>query len=81
MAIREKAHTDIAVSLNNLATLYYRQGRYDEAERLQLEVLKLYKEVLGIKHPDTISAMANLASIWWQQGRSDEAEQIGRAHV
>ncbi|TVY22961.1 Calcium-independent phospholipase A2-gamma [Lachnellula hyalina] len=56
---------------------YWEQGRSDKAEQLEVEVLKLRKEVLGAKHPDTIRAIANLASTWWQQGRSDEAEQLG----
>jgi tetratricopeptide (TPR) repeat protein len=62
--------------LRRIGMYYWEQGRYDEAERLQLEVLKLYKEVLGEKHPNTIQAMSSLASTWWQQGRSDEAEQL-----
>jgi tetratricopeptide (TPR) repeat protein len=55
---------------------YWEQGRSDEAERLDVEVLALYKEVVGLKHPDTIRAMASLASTWWQQGRSDKAERL-----
>jgi tetratricopeptide (TPR) repeat protein len=55
---------------------YWEQGRSNEAEQLDVEVLELRKEVLGAKHPHTILAMANLASTWWQQGRSDEAEQL-----
>jgi tetratricopeptide (TPR) repeat protein len=60
----------------NLASTWRQQGRSDEAEQLQIEVLELYKEVLSTKHPDTILAMANLASTWRQQGRSDETEQL-----
>ena len=44
----------------NLAYTWRQQGRYDEAERFQAEVLELYKEVLGAKHPHTITGMANL---------------------
>ena len=55
---------------------YWEQGRSDEAEQLELEVLELHKEVVGLKHPNTISAMANLASTWQQQGRSDKAERL-----
>jgi Tetratricopeptide repeat len=64
------------ILLHYIARYYWEQGRSNEAEQLQLEVLALQKEVLGAKHPDTIGAMANLASTWWQQGRSNEAEQL-----
>jgi len=62
--------------LRRIGMYYWEQGRSDEAERLELEVLELYKKVLGVKHLNTILAMANLASTWCQQGRSDEAEQL-----
>ncbi len=62
--------------LERVGMYYWEQGRSDEAEQLEVEVLELRKEVLGPKHPDTIRAMANLASTWQQQGRSDEAEQL-----
>jgi hypothetical protein len=62
--------------LQRVGRYYWEQGRSDEAERLEVEVLELYKEVLGSKHPDTITAMANFASTWRQQGQSDEAEQL-----
>jgi hypothetical protein len=62
--------------LARMGTYYFYQGRSDEAEKLQVEVLELSKTLLGEKHPDTITAMANLASTWWQQGRSDEAEKL-----
>jgi tetratricopeptide (TPR) repeat protein len=62
--------------LARIGMYYWTEGRSDEAEQLEIEVLKLQKSVLGEKHPDTILAMANLASTWQQQGRSDEAEQL-----
>jgi tetratricopeptide (TPR) repeat protein len=62
--------------LYRIGIYYWEQGQYNEAERLELESLELYKEVLGEKHPDTIRTMASLALTWRQQGRSDEAEQL-----
>lgn len=62
--------------LQHIAYYYWEQGRSFEAERLEIEVLRLRKEALGIKHPDTIRVIANLASTWRQQGRFDEAEQL-----
>ncbi|KAH6665735.1 hypothetical protein B0J14DRAFT_428026, partial [Halenospora varia] len=66
----------VLLLFTRIGMYYWEQGRSNEAERLDVEVLELQKEVLGAKHPDTIMAMANLASTWWQQGRSDEAERL-----
>jgi hypothetical protein len=40
---------------------YFYQGRSDEAEKLQMDVLELQKKMLGDKHPDAITAMDNLS--------------------
>ncbi|KAK2051309.1 hypothetical protein LY76DRAFT_528822 [Colletotrichum caudatum] len=47
-----------------LATTYHEQGRYDEAEKIEIEteVLELRQEVFGKRHPDTIENMAELAA-------------------
>ena len=59
--------------LRHVGCYYWEQGRSNEAEQLEVEVLELSKEVLGARHPDTILAIANLSSTWQQQGRSNEA--------
>ncbi|KAK3936251.1 hypothetical protein QBC46DRAFT_229865, partial [Diplogelasinospora grovesii] len=40
------------------------QGRYDEAEKIKVEVLGLQRDVLSKKHPDTLQAMHDLAVTW-----------------
>ena len=62
--------------LTHIGMYYWQQGRLDEAEKLEVQVLELQKRVLGEMHPDTIMAMANLASTWQHQGRLDEAEKL-----
>jgi len=62
--------------MNNLAGLYYAQGRYGEAEPLYIKALKLCKKVLGREHPDTIRSMNNLAGLYNVQGRYGEAEPL-----
>ncbi|RYP11220.1 hypothetical protein DL764_000176 [Monosporascus ibericus] len=49
-------------SLASLATTYYSQGRYNEAEKIKVKTLQLRREVLGEKHPDTLYNMADLAT-------------------
>jgi len=47
-------HPDTLSSMNNLAVLYQSQGKYDEAEPLYVECLRIRREVLGDNHPDTL---------------------------
>jgi tetratricopeptide (TPR) repeat protein len=62
--------------LERIDYYYWGQGRPNEAEQPEVQVLALYKEVLGEKHPDTILAIRNLADTWRRQGRLNEAEQL-----
>src|SRR5262249_18473979 len=71
--IREKAlgpeHPDTANSLNNLAALYYSQGRYAEAE-------PLYRRALGPEHPHTVKVLENYAALLREMGREDEVDEL-----
>ncbi len=69
-------HPDTLLAMANLASTYWDQGRWKDAEELQLQVLTSQKRVLGEEHPDTLSAMGNLASTYWNQGRQKEAEEL-----
>ncbi|KAI0615824.1 TPR-12 multi-domain protein, partial [Pyrenophora tritici-repentis] len=60
----------------NLAATYRNQGRWKEAEELQVQVLQTSKRVLTDEHPDTLSSMNNLALTYWNQGRWKEAEEL-----
>jgi len=71
-------HPDTLMSVNNLASAYYYQGRDPEAERLHRETLDIRRRVLGEEHPDTLASMRNLARTCHAQGRYDEAERLYR---
>ncbi|KAF8311017.1 putative kinesin [Amanita rubescens] len=60
----------------NLATTYWNQGRWDEAEKLQTDVMNALKAKLGLDHTDTLISMGNLASTYRHQGRLDEAVKL-----
>jgi len=66
--VREKVlgpeHPDTALSLNNLALLYYNQGNYDDAEPLYKRGLAIYEKALGPKHPNTIVIRGNLSKLY-----------------
>ncbi|KAH8680629.1 hypothetical protein BX600DRAFT_490989 [Xylariales sp. PMI_506] len=52
------------------------QGRWDEAEKMFLQVIEARKKTLGEEHPDTLNSMANLASTYGNQGRWEMAETL-----
>jgi CHAT domain-containing protein/Tfp pilus assembly protein PilF len=63
----------VAVSLNNLAVLYARQARFDEAEPLYRRALEITEKVHGQEHPSVAISLNNLAAVCEQQGRLAEA--------
>jgi len=60
----------------NLGSVLYEEGKWNEAEELQVKVMEARSRVLGEEHPDTLTAMANLASTYRNQGRWKEAEEL-----
>ena len=62
--------------LANLASTYGNQGRWEEVEKLEVQVMEKSKTKLGADHPDTLTSMANLASTLWNQGQWEEAEKL-----
>ncbi|MEH2152210.1 CHAT domain-containing protein, partial [Nostoc sp.] len=71
-------HPDVAQSLNQLATLYNRQGRYADAEPLSRQALEMRKRLLGEEHPDVANSLNNLAGLYLSQGRYADAEPLFR---
>jgi tetratricopeptide (TPR) repeat protein len=67
---------DLATSLNNLASLYYIQGRYNEAEPLYLDALEMRKRLFTGDHPNVATSLNNLASLYDSQGKYSEAEPL-----
>ncbi|KAI5365711.1 hypothetical protein J4E82_011248 [Alternaria postmessia] len=58
------------------ATTLFRDGRYDEAEELFVQVMQTMKRLLTTEHPATLTSMANLAETYRNQGRWKEAEEL-----
>ncbi|MCW3095200.1 MAG: tetratricopeptide repeat protein [Chthonomonadaceae bacterium] len=67
-------HTDIAISLNNLAEWYREQERYAEAEALFQESLLIDRAAIPERRDGIASALNNLALVYDSQGRYAEAE-------
>lgn len=72
-------HPDTLLSANNLAVSLSGQGKHEEAELINREVLRARKHVLGEEHPDTLTSGSNLASSLSHNGKHEEAELINRA--
>ena len=69
-------HPDTLTTMANLASTYRNQRRWDEAEKLQMDMMNAYKIKLGSDHPSTLSSMSNLALTYMYQGRWDEAKKL-----
>ena len=74
-------HPATLASLSLLAKTYFKEGYWDKAEKLEVEVLEKTKRVLKADHPDTLTSMANLALTYWNQGRWDEAVDLIRSTI
>ena len=51
-------------------------GRWDEAEKLEVDILEHRRNILGPEHHKTIVAAANLARTYQSRGRWAEAEEL-----
>ena len=70
-------HPGTLTSLANLASTYRHQGRWNEAENLESQVLVTAIRVLGEEHPFTLSIRTSLVETYCCQGRFKEAEILG----
>jgi len=57
----------------NLASTYWNQGRWKEAEQIEIQVMETRKQILGPEHPSTLNSMANLAFTWKSLGKEKDA--------
>ncbi|KAK4164722.1 hypothetical protein QBC43DRAFT_210033, partial [Cladorrhinum sp. PSN259] len=62
-------HPDTVTSIGNPASTYRNQGRWEEAEKLEVQVIETSKTKLGADHADTLTSMNSLAFTWKSQGR------------
>jgi hypothetical protein len=63
--------------MHNIASTYYGQSRWEEAEELVLRETTSSKRLLGDEHPLTPGGMHNLASTYRDQDRLKEVEELG----
>ncbi|KAJ5660390.1 hypothetical protein N7507_006841 [Penicillium longicatenatum] len=69
-------HEEVLRSKGILATAYYVEGRWQEAEQLFLEVIEASKLKFGEDDPFTLSNITNLAATYRKQGQWNKAEKL-----
>lgn len=70
----------LGMTLSRLATVYFSQGRYEEAEMLLKRALAIWEMQPGAgpwrEHPAVMSTLQMLGAIYKMQGRSDQADLL-----
>ncbi|KAK2591134.1 hypothetical protein QQS21_011172 [Conoideocrella luteorostrata] len=69
-------HPDTLESIDNLAYLYRDQGRYNEAEEPEVQVMETYEKNLGQDHDLTTRSKFGLSSTLWYKGEQDAAAAL-----
>jgi len=69
-------HADIALTLNDMAVLYFSLRNFGKAEDTYLLAIDNYTHVFGPKHPETLKACRNLISLYEKIGKSDKASDL-----
>jgi tetratricopeptide (TPR) repeat protein len=68
-----KEHPDTAITYNNIAAVYGRQGDASAALRWYEKALAINEKVLGKEHPHTAASYNNIAGVYDSQGDYAEA--------
>jgi putative hemolysin len=69
-------HEDALNSTAILARAWSLQGNWENAERLEVQVMEIRKKIFSEDHPSTLTSTASLALTLWNQGRWEEAEEL-----
>jgi hypothetical protein len=64
-----KEQPSTLASMNNLAIVMGDQGKYEQAEEMYQQTLRLSEMVLGKEHPGALAGMGNLATVLRDQGQ------------
>jgi tetratricopeptide (TPR) repeat protein len=67
---------DITANLDSLATRYYNQERFDDAEPLYSWALTIREKALGLDHPEVAASLNRLANLYYNQQKYEAAESL-----
>ena len=68
--------TNVAASLDCLASVHCDMGEYAKAEQFCQRSLKICEKVLGPEHINTVMAVNNLGVLYYSMGESEKAEPL-----
>jgi serine/threonine-protein kinase len=75
---RGGATPERASAMYELANCHFYAGHYDTAETLNQQLLPMYRQIYGERHPRVADVLVNLAAIRHDRGRYSEAEPFER---
>lgn len=70
-----------ATTLNNLAAVYEREGRYTEAEQYLQQALMIDQKNHGGNHPTVSRDLHNLALLYDREGKDAESERLHKMAI
>lgn len=62
--------------MGNLASTYHALGQLNDAEKLEVFILKKQQDILGDEHPHTLHTMQKLQHTYQKLGKLDEIESL-----
>ncbi len=69
-------HPDVATMLNSLASLYFIQAKYAEAEESYKRTLEIYEKALGADHLSVAVVLKNMASLYRNTAKEIQADKL-----
>lgn len=79
--VRGPNHTEVAIALQNLATLETAAGRNEEAMEVLDRAWRIFEEGVGLGHPVAISTFTEKGQLLRRMGRPDEAITLLRESI
>lgn len=76
MRVLEPEQPDTLTSIAHLASTFWNQSQWKEADELFVQVIKTSSRLLGPEHPDTLTRMDNLAFTYQNQGREEALQSM-----
>jgi serine/threonine protein kinase/tetratricopeptide (TPR) repeat protein len=72
------ARVDLAANLSTLADVNFYAGHYDISDSLNREVLAIYRQEYGARHPQVADILVNLGASQQERGNYKDAERFDR---
>jgi len=73
-------HPDTLTSMDNLASVLDDQDKFQDAEQIHRQTLKLRKNVLHENHPAVFKSMNGLASVLYHQEKNARRSRCTNRH-